>query len=120
MLGLTPMRTTMLWVQLVCTAEHRSSEFAHCTPFSRTWATWIGPDRGSVAPKARWTTPKEPAQGLLPPFLQVFPPVSVPFVSAQSSLTSAGPAPGASVNVVGELQTCVVASYVSVRVVPAI
>src|SRR4051794_8288672 len=49
-LPLTPIRTTMLCVQLTCTELQRSTELAHCTPFSETWATWIGPDRASAAP----------------------------------------------------------------------
>src|SRR5919198_3544326 len=109
---LTPMRTVRLWVQLVWTELQRSRAFAHCTPFSHTVAAWIGPERGSVAAKARWTLPNEPLHLLPPDVLHVFP-FSVPLVSCQSIETSMGPAPGATGIVVAEPQRFAVASYVS-------
>src|SRR5262245_21104361 len=96
-LALMPIRTTMLWVQLVCTELQRSTALAHWMPFSQTWATWIGPERALVAPNARCTVPNDPMHLLPLPVLQVLP-CSLPLVSSQSTRTSEGPAPTGSVS----------------------
>src|ERR671911_977036 len=70
MLPLTPIRTTMLCVQLACAALQRSTELAHCSPSSQTCATLIGPERASVAANARWTDVNSPVHLLPLPVLQ--------------------------------------------------
>src|SRR5919199_3261145 len=103
-LPVTPMRTTRLCVQLVWTVLQRSNEFDHCTPFSNTWASWIGPDAVLDALKARCTVPNEPVHLFPPPVLHALP-AWVPLVSAQPSVIGMAPAPGATGIVSGEFQT---------------
>jgi hypothetical protein len=86
--GVRPIRTTRSCVPPVW------NEFFQKVPPSQIWASLIGPERGSVALKVRWTTPKEPWHGLLPPFLHTWPP-TLPLVSSQCSSTGTGPTPGA-------------------------
>src|SRR2546429_9343576 len=90
----TPIFTTRLWVQLVLPALHIWNEFAQNEPFSQIWASLIGPERASLALKARWTVPRFPVHLFPFPVLQMLPP-STPFVSVHLSVTGTGPAPGA-------------------------
>src|SRR5215210_4338304 len=107
-LAVTPMRTTRLCVQLVCTALQRSSELAHVRPFSSTCATLIGPERVSLAAKVRCATPEKlPLHGLVPLLLQVAVPC-LPTCSSQFIVTGMGPVAVGTGIVVGEDQTFVV------------